>query len=368
MEFALLFLPFLGCAVICVACFTPMHRGSSSAPPAPDRDEAEAPRSEVVQLRADVADSRRGDAGRRFGGPVSIKHIPCRAGRSSRRIAGSIAIGVVLGLPGCSSAPEPNSGGASGDVPGLSHVHGLGINPADGRLYAASHYGVFRIVDGRAEPTGSLIQDTMGFTVAGPNRFLGSGHPDIRNDTVLKKGDRPLLGLIESTDRAISWRGLSLQGEVDFHALTFAHDRVYGFDSTSGRVMVSTDLKTWESRAQIGLASLAVSPDSPDLLVATAEQGVVRTSDGARTLHPVAGAPALVIVSWDRDAGLWGLATDGRVHSSTDGGATWTAHGNVEGQPAALLAHREALFAATSTAVLKSTDRGTTWTTIYRLK
>ena len=36
----------------------------------------------------------------------------------------------------------------------------------------------------------------MGFTVVGPDTFLGSGHPDIRAT------DPPLLGLIESNDAA----------------------------------------------------------------------------------------------------------------------------------------------------------------------
>ena len=38
------------------------------------------------------------------------------------------------------------------DDPGLVHVHGLGVNPADGLLYAASHSGLFRVDEkGRAD-------------------------------------------------------------------------------------------------------------------------------------------------------------------------------------------------------------------------
>lgn len=292
-------------------------------------------------------------------------HLPRR--RPATRIVIAVSVAALMVAAGCSKSDPPSAAGPT-DSPGLSHVHGLGINPADGQLYAASHHGVFRLVDGKAEPAGNLIQDTMGFTVAGPDRFLASGHPDIRNDTILREGDRPLLGLIESTDRATTWRGLSLQGEADFHALTFAHGRVYGFDSTGGRVMVSTDLTTWETRSQIALASLAVSPEDPDRVVATAEQGLVRSSDGARTWQTVSGAPPLVFLAWDSDAGLWGLATDGNVHSSGDGGATWTVAGKVSGQPAALLAHPSGLFAATSTGVYESDDRGVTWTTRHELK
>jgi hypothetical protein len=64
--------------------------------------------------------------------------------------------------------------------PGVAHVHGLGVNPSDGSLYVATHTGTFRIPEeGQAERIGASYQDTMGFTVAGPDRFLGSGHPDV---------------------------------------------------------------------------------------------------------------------------------------------------------------------------------------------
>jgi len=68
---------------------------------------------------------------------------------------------------------------------GLMHVHGLGVDPADGMLYAATHSGLFRVPEqGRAERVANRAQDTMGFAVAGPGRFIGSGHPDAREDDV----------------------------------------------------------------------------------------------------------------------------------------------------------------------------------------
>lgn len=70
-------------------------------------------------------------------------------------------------------------------------MHGLGINPANGDLCAASHFGLFRLPDdGKAERVGRLVQDTMGFTVVGADRFLpaaisisttrGCGSPGVR--------------------------------------------------------------------------------------------------------------------------------------------------------------------------------------------
>jgi hypothetical protein len=94
---------------------------------------------------------------------------------------------------------EPPSGGA--DERRAQHIHGLGIKPADGALMIATHSGLFRAAKGAqtAEPVGDRRQDTMGFTVVGPNRFLGSGHPDPRDDLP------PLLGLIRSDDGGRKW-------------------------------------------------------------------------------------------------------------------------------------------------------------------
>jgi hypothetical protein len=89
---------------------------------------------------------------------------------------------------------NPRPGDLAGD-PGVSHVHGLGINPADGSLIVATHYGSFRIPrDGdEAVRIGDSFQDTMGFTVAGPDHFLGSGHPDLAG---ARAGRPSRLGLI----------------------------------------------------------------------------------------------------------------------------------------------------------------------------
>ncbi len=100
------------------------------------------------------------------------------------------------------------------DDPGVAHVHGLGVNPADGALIVATHYGSFRIAaDGdEADRIGTSLQDTMGFTVVGPDHFLGSGHPDVAGSVAGQPGP---LGLIESTDAGASWTALSLRGRAD---------------------------------------------------------------------------------------------------------------------------------------------------------
>src|SRR3712207_486131 len=115
-----------------------------------------------------------------------------------RRLAVLLLFAAVL-VAGCgsddeSTRPAGRESLVSGDRP--QHVHGLGINPADGALYSATHTGRWRAPDGetKASRVGEHYHDLMGFTVAGPNRFLASGHPGAQADLP------PLMGLQRSTD------------------------------------------------------------------------------------------------------------------------------------------------------------------------
>ena len=263
-----------------------------------------------------------------------------------------------------SEAPQPASPGGE---PGVAHVHGLGVNPADGSLYVATHTGMFRIPEeGQAERLGTSYQDTMGFTVAGPDRFLGSGHPDVPGR---QAGQPSRLGLIESTDAGQTWEPLSLSGDADFHGLAFAHERVYGWDATSGRFMVSDDLTTWDTRSTVQLFGFAVDPNDPDHVVGASPEGLLDSVDGGRTWEPVDG-PGLVALSWDLEMGLWGVELDGTVHRREQAGSSWQQQGRLPGQPEAMLARGGVLYAAALeddiTGIYRSDDAGTTWHLIYR--
>lgn len=247
----------------------------------------------------------------------------------------------------------------------IAHVHGLGVNRADDLLYVATHHGVYRIAGDDADRVGEGEQDTMGFTIAGPDRFLASGHPDSAG---FQAGQPPLLGLIESTNGGKTWAPVSLLGKADFHALAFVHGRIYGADSSGSRFLVSTDGSAWDTRSTVALRSFAVDPERPDHILAAGEPGLLDSSDGGRTWTPVSG-PALVVLSWAAGAGLYGLDGGGSVHRSTDGGATWVEAGAVPGEPEALLAG-EALYAATAdeqggTSLYRSADSGGSWRRFY---
>jgi hypothetical protein len=246
---------------------------------------------------------------------------------------------------------------------GPQHIHGIGINPADGSVMIATHSGLFRAGadERRARRVGQLHQDTMGFTVVGPDRFLGSGHPDARTDLP------PLLGLIRSDDAGRAWSAVSLLGEADFHVLRAAGPRIYGYDATQARVMTSADGgRTWEeSRPPSPLIDLAVDPADPERILAAGEDGIAVSRDAGRTWRPL-DAERSGLLAWTR-RGVTLVDGGGRVHRSTDGGRTWTRRGAIGGQPSALAAHQDRLLVALHTnAVKSSTDGGRTWTVRIR--
>jgi len=313
---------------------------TKTRPAAPRRPAGRAPHGQVAKRQA----------GRR------------RAVLVAAAVTGSVALALVVwaALDRRSGKPAGQLQAIAGQNPGVAHVHGLGVDPADGTLYAATHYGLFRIPDsGPPTRVANRYQDTMGFTVAGPRHFLGSGHPDTREDLP------PRLGLIESTDGGQSWQKLSLLGEADFHALHTAHGKVYGYDS-GGRFMVSADKKTWDTRSSLPMRDFAVSPTDPELILATTEAGLQRSADGGRTFTQVSGAPPLVVLGWDRASDLYGVAPAGEVLRSRDAGGTWQLAGRLDGQPEAFTVSGDRLLAATETGIYQSTDGARTWQLRYR--
>lgn len=277
-------------------------------------------------------------------------------------VAVLVAVAVLAGGDG-----SPGRGATKGGGEGVAHVHGLGVNPADGTLYAATHYGLFRVPEhGKAQRVGDAVQDTMGFTVVGPDHFLASGHPDLQDERLNVRGKPPLLGLIESTDAGRTWNPLSLLGEADFHSLVAAHGLIYGYDSTSGRLMVSADGRRWEARSELGMGDFAVDPADADHLLAMTDRGLAETADGGRTWRQVAG-PQLAFMSWHESQGLWAVTPGGQTYRRS--GEAWEPGGALPRAPQELLVTDDALFAAVdegeSTGIYVSRDAGHAWELRY---
>ena len=249
--------------------------------------------------------------------------------------------------------------------PGPVHVHGLGINPADDALFIATHTGLFRVdrTSRKAERVGDRHQDTMGFSIVGPNRFLGSGHPDAREQEL-----PPLLGLIESTDAGGTWKPISLLGDADFHVLRSTGSYVYGYDASNDRLLASEDAgRSWDEHDKPApILDLAPDPSGPRRLVATMigdlAEGMYASQDGGKSWARLGAAVGLL--AWPTPGRLYLIDGRGRTMISSAGGRELETRGNVGGQPAALLAAgKDELYVALHDGTIKhSTDGGRSWT------
>lgn len=271
-------------------------------------------------------------------------------------------LAATLLLWGCGDANDQPSAPVTASDPGVIHVHGLGRNPADRALFIATHTGLFRMSAGdrSAERVAGLYQDTMGFTVVGPDHFLGSGHPgSIENDP-------PFLGLIESRTAGSAWRPISLRGEVDFHVLEANDNTVYGFgsdwDTRQARFLRSDDRgRTWTRLAPPEeLLGLAIDPQDPRVSVALGEQRGWVSRDGGSSWRPLPIPGGMV--TWSREQGLTAVDLEGVIRGARAPTGPWSESGRLPGTPAALDAAGDELLAAThESRVLSSRDGGKTW-------
>ena len=181
-----------------------------------------------------------------------------------------------------------------------------GAIPPDGSLMIATHTGLFRVgTEGDARYAWPIaIRTRWGFTVVGPDHFLGSGHPGSVRD------DPPFLGLIESRDAGNEWRPISLRGKVDFPCTRGAgRNRVRirerlrhargALPSKRGR----TDAHGFGWHRPRRYAGLAIDPRDPRHIVALGEQRGYVSRDAGSRWRPL-GTPG-GLVTWTRELGVY---------------------------------------------------------------
>lgn len=265
------------------------------------------------------------------------------------------AVLVACGEGGAEPAPQATTSASATTLP--AHVHGLGVDPADGALRIATHNGLFTALDGGGyEQVGERRDDFMGFSVTGPGSYIASGHPSQPGS------GSPHLGLIRSATEGQDWEQVSLAGEADFHALRGSGRFVYGFNGLTGELLRSTDRgASWRPTTQVGpVIDLAIDPRDPQRVLASTEEGVQSSKDGGRSWERVERRPGLLAFSGEEvilfdaaggvrrgkpdgeleqvgrlpevpaavtaggsDDTLYAALADGRLLSSTDGGSSW---------------------------------------------
>ena len=233
------------------------------------------------------------------------------------------------------------------------HVHNLTLD--GNRLLVGTHEGLW------AQPGGEAAQlvsdppfDVMGLALSGQAMFA-SGHPAEGQDLPAD------LGLQRSTDGGVTWTGVSLEGEVDFHRLRVSGRALLGVSAHDGTLLRSTDEgDSWTDLGVQPLYDLAVSPQNAEQVVGTTERGPVASDDGGTSFAPLTGAPLLALLSWSSNQ-LYGVSPDGVVHLSRNDGASWSQVGRVAGQPSAIAAQGKTVVVLAGETVFESRDGGATF-------
>ncbi len=255
------------------------------------------------------------------------------------------SLALLLGLGACAEPQADASPTAAG-----GHVHGLGVNPSDERLYVATHFGLFVLDEDELQRVGEAEHDLMGFAVAGPDSFWASGHPI--------GGELPQpMGLVRSDDNGQTWDQVSLGGEADLHSLDVEGEAMAAYDSLEGRVLTSDDAgQTFRTALRVPALDVVLDAEG-DTIVARSDGALLRVQGSDTQI--LGDAPRLVMIDRSEE-GLVGIGPDGGVWVSEDAGS-WTSRGTLDGVPVALEVGGPRWYAATSTGLYVSDDEGSSW-------
>lgn len=273
-------------------------------------------------------------------------------------VGGALLLGVLVALLFVRSNHES---AADAEQPlQIGHIHGIAAT--DDRVLIGAHYGVFAVAaDGAVEPFGERRSDTMALAAVG-DQLLASGHPSYDEPAAPANA-----GLLTSQDGAATWDVTALAGEADFHALDGAGDRTWGLDSVSGRLLTSTDLRTWQPVAELPLIDIAVDPISDDRVFGTTADGrLVRVSLNG-DIEPLPTAPLAVLIAGTPTRDLVAIGPDGQLTQSSDAGATWQQQASVPGQPTALTVSEDAVYVATTDGFYRSDEPGQPFTRLFAI-
>ncbi len=250
------------------------------------------------------------------------------------------------------SSPAAAAAPVSADGIDIGHVHNVSL---DGdAVLLGTHGGLYRQDPGQAPALVGEPFDVMGLTLAA-DWWLASGHP---GPGMAAPAD---LGLLASTAGGATWQQVSLAGEADFHRLTASGATVLGVNSGDGLLWRSTDEGVQWATHGAGPFDLALNPADPAQGIATTSSGLLGSRNGGLTWAPIPDAPLIAYVAWT-GVGIVGAAPDGQILRSTDGGATWTPAGRVDGQPSALAASGERVAVLQGDTLWESIDAGATFT------
>jgi hypothetical protein len=248
---------------------------------------------------------------------------------------------LVWGAREPSPAPDRSAGGWEAALLAVdsihhesqNHIHGIGYDSQNERLFVATHFGLFVLKEEQLYQIGRSRDDFMGFSLnqRDPDIIYTSGHPRTGGN----------LGVMRSEDAGLNFERISqgtAMGPVDFHsmALSFADPGIlYGV--FKGQLYRSRDAgNSWELLRTQGAPlgdgfcwhAPCISADTMEegrLYAGTVEGLAVSDDYGEnwRIVENDAGVVVTAEVDPQNNERIFAFAENYGVAVSEDGGRTW---------------------------------------------
>lgn len=268
-------------------------------------------------------------------------------------------------------------------VPSISyqshnHIHGLGYDSKNNRLFIATHYGIFIWNEGQLFQLGQSRDDFMGFSLH-PSNFdviYTSGHP--------KSGGN--MGVMKSEDAGITFKQIfrGLSGEtVDFHSMIVSPANpniLYGWFNR--KVYRTKDGgKSWQFAVARGLPNKGICWGAPCFSADGRDEGTVYAGtrngllvsrdfgDNWTSAGSDVGGIGGIGVNPRNSKNIFGFTEKLGLTISQDGGKSWNrANEGLKLSPKEFIfvfafdrSNANQIFAATGEQIFQSTDAGKTW-------
>ena len=224
--------------------------------------------------------------------------------------------------------------------PALSHVHDAVVS--GGLIYIGTHSGIHRVdtSTGSSELIGDSKDDFMSLAGQPEKVMVASGHPGVGSSL-----SNPI-GLVKSANQGLTWESISLEGEVDFHALAINENQIVGWD-TRGPLLWSQDGgQSWTGGPSVQAKSIVWFQVS--VWITTPDQGLLQWNPGDMTTVAV-GLPTVLLSTSPKGDAIWRVDADGSVHRSLDL-QSWTQAGSLK-EIEALAAEFDHAYAVTAQSV-----------------
>lgn len=231
----------------------------------------------------------------------------------------------------------------------VSHIHHVKV--VENKVLVLTHEGLYELVGKNdMKLVGKEKIDVMGFTTLG-KALLASGHPAVGS-----KMPNPI-GVMKSLDGGLTWKAISLVGEVDFHFLEGAGSDLYGADSQSGKLMASADSgKTWKNLGTNTYTDIAVSPDMSGVAIALKDSELLLTDNAFKSTSKIKNNLKITQIEW-RKSGLYALSGTS-LYKSTNSGKTWTKQSTFKGAPGILSASDQMMLVTVGSDIYTSKNEG----------